>query len=171
MSGLVHLYCGDGKGKTTAAAGLALRCIGAGKRVLFVQFFKDGSSSELPPLRSLGADILICSTQRGFWWNMDAQTRKEATADYTMLLREALARAGDYGLLVLDEAVSACNHGAIPEEELLAFLDSRPPETEVVITGRDPSPALRERADYITEMRMRRHPYEQGVAARKGIEY
>ena len=145
--GLVHLYCGEGKGKTTAAVGLAVRCAGAGGRV-------------------------VCTAKYGFFKFMSEEDKARARADYGALLTRALelARKGAR-LLVLDEAVSACNHEVIPQEELLRFLDSRPEELEVVITGRNPSAALEERADYITEMVKRRHPFDRGIAARKGVEF
>lgn len=173
MRGLIHLYCGDGKGKTTAAVGLSVRAAGAGKKVLFVQFFKDGSSSELKSLRALeNIETRVCETHYGFIWTMDEEEFARAKADYTQLLRDALERAKDgYGLLVLDEAVSACNCGVIPERELLDFIVCRPEGLEIVLTGRDPTSALSDAADYITEMKKLRHPYDQGMDARRGIEF
>jgi cob(I)alamin adenosyltransferase len=172
MRALVHLYCGDGKGKTTAAVGLTVRAAGAGKRVLFTQFFKPGNSSEIAVLRTL-PNVTTChaDTVQGFFRSMSPAQRAQAARDYTALLRDVLARAAEFDLLVLDEAVSACNHGVIPEAELLDFLDRRPETTEVVLTGREPSEALLARADYVTEMCKRRHPFDAGVAARRGIEF
>ena len=171
--GLIHLYCGDGKGKTTASIGLAVRCAGAGGRVIFTQFFKDGSSSELRILETLpGVRVLICPRKYGFFKRMSEEQKAAAREDFTALLRDALSAAREGAeLLVLDEAVSACNHGVIPEAELLDFLRHKPAELEVVLTGRNPSEALMAQADYITEMVKRRHPFDQGIAARKGIEY
>ena len=173
MKGLIHLYCGDGKGKTTAATGLALRAAGAGRRVLFVQFFKDGSSSEVKALRSVpGVAVRICPVQHGFFRDMDDETRRRAVADFTALFEAAAAEAAENAdLLVLDEAVSACNHGMIPKDALLRFLREKPEGLEVVLTGRDPAPELLELADYVTEMRKIRHPYDRGIRARKGVEF
>lgn len=173
MTGLIHLYCGDGKGKTTAATGLALRAAGAGRRVLFVQFFKDGSSSEVKALRSVpGVAVRICPVQHGFFRDMDDETRRRAVADFTALFEAAAAEAAENAdLLVLDEAVSACNHGMIPKDALLRFLREKPEGLEVVLTGRDPAPELLELADYVTEMRKIRHPYDRGIRARKGVEF
>lgn len=173
MAGLVHLYCGDGKGKTTAAVGLAVRAAGAGRRVLFTQFFKNGDSSEISVLRALeNVEVFLCPARHGFFRNMDGAERADARRDYSALLEDALgaARRGA-GLLVLDEAVSACNYGVIEEEKILDFLRGKPAELEVVLTGRDPSAALLERADYATEMKKLRHPYDRGVRARRGIEF
>jgi len=172
MRGLIHIYCGDGKGKTTAAAGLALRAAGAGRKVLFVQFFKDGTSSEIEPLRRLGACVRVVTENLGFLWNMNDEELAHAKEVYTALLRNAEKEAMDgCGLLVLDEVISAVNYGIVPERELLDFLICRPEGLEIVLTGRDPSPALCDAADYITEMRKIRHPYDNGVTGRKGIEY
>ena len=173
MAGLVHIYCGDGKGKTTAAVGLAVRAAGAQRRVLLAQFFKNGDSSELAVLRALeNVEVLICEGRHGFWWNMDETERAQSRRDYSALLDRALetARRGA-DLLILDEVISACNHGAVDEETLLDFLREKPAELEVVLTGRNPSEALTARADYVTEMKQLRHPYDRGVGARRGIEY
>ena len=173
MSGLTHVYCGDGKGKTTAAAGLAVRAAGAGKRVLFAQFFKNGTSSEIAALRSLpNIETKICEAPHGFFRDMDALARERARADYTALLNGVLARARDgIDLLVLDEATSACKYQMISEAALLDFLHTKPEELEVALTGRDPSVALVEAADYVTEMVKRKHPYDRGIQARWGIEF
>ena len=167
----IHIYCGDGKGKTTAAVGLAVRACGAGKQVVFTQFFKDGSSSEVSSLQALpGIQTIHAQTVKGFYHAMNEQQRQQARQDYTALFRQ-VAAGKDADLLILDEIVSACNRGVVPETLVTDFLRSKPAELEVVLTGRNPSPALMELADYITEMRKLRHPYDQGVPARKGIEF
>ena len=171
MAGLIHLYCGDGKGKTTAAVGLAVRAAGAGKQVIFTQFFKDGSSSEVESLKLLGIRTIHAQTVKGFYRAMNEQQRQQARQDYTALFRQVTDAAKDAGLLILDEIVSACNRGVVPEGLVVDFLQNKPSALEVVLTGRDPSPALVELADYITEMRKLRHPFDRGVAARKGIEF
>ncbi len=102
---------------------------------------------------------------------MDEAERAAAREDYEALLQAALARAAELDLLILDEAVSACNHQLIAEEELLGFLRHKPAELELVLTGRKPSAALLEPADYVTEMRKIKHPFDRGVKARKGIEF
>lgn len=173
MEGLIHIYCGDGKGKTTAAVGLAVRAAGAGKKVIFTQFFKDGSSSEIKMLETLpGVELVLCRVQHGFYKFMDEAGRAAARRDFSSLLDTALTRAAEGAdLLVLDEAISACNCGVIDEEKLAAFLTEKPAGLEVVLTGRNPSERLLARADYITEMKKIRHPYDQGITARLGVEY
>lgn len=172
MAGLIHLYCGDGKGKTSAAVGLAVRASGAGKRVIFTQFFKDGSSSEIESLKRLsGIRTIHANTVKGFYHAMSPEQREQAREDYTALFRQVTDAARDADLLILDEIVSACNRGVVPETLVMDFLRCKPQQLEVVLTGRDPSPGLTELADYITEMRKLRHPFDRGIPARKGIEF
>lgn len=172
MSGLVHIYCGDGKGKTTAALGLALRAAGSGKSVLLLQFFKDGKSSEFAALSHVpGIEAAMQTRTFGFSWTLSDGEKEEARAYYSGLLEEAFRRGGAFDLLVLDEAMSACTTGMIDEARLLELLNKKPAELEVVLTGRNPPQALVDAADYVTEMKKVKHPYERGVAARRGIEY
>lgn len=170
--GLVHIYCGDGKGKTTAAMGLALRMAGCGRQVLITQFFKNGSSSELKPLRQLeNVTMMHCSTVPGRFVNLSEQQREIAKQDYSRLLSEVLTAAAGYDLLVLDEVISAYNHGAVERDLLVRFLQSKPEKLEIVLTGRNPAPELLESADYVTEMKKVKHPFDKGIMARKGIEF
>lgn len=172
MPGLIHIYCGDGKGKTTAAMGLAVRCAGSGRKVRLLQFLKDGKSSEFASLAHVpGIEVIPQTRTFGFTWTLTPEERAEAAAYYAGLLEEAFRRAGDFDLLILDEALGACTTGMVDESRLLALLDGKPEPLEIVLTGRDPSPALLDRADYVTEMKMVKHPFEKGVSAREGIEY
>lgn len=169
----IHIYCGDGKGKTTAAVGLAVRAAGNGKKVVLTQFLKDGSSSELNILRELPQiKVLSCTKKFGFFWNMSEEQKEEARKAYTDLFEEAVREAIDSHafLLVMDEFVAAYNHGMIEREKALKFLKEKPAALEVVLTGRDPAPELVELADYVSEIQKRKHPFDQGIPARKGIE-
>lgn len=169
---MIHIYCGDGKGKTTAAVGLAVRMAGFGGRVLFGQFFKDGSSSEIAVLRQLpGITVRHCQTIPGRFVRLSPEQRQQVSADYTAYLTALLHDAGDYDLLVLDEVISACNHGTVPEALLTDFLDRLPDTPETVLTGRTPSPALLQRADYVSEVKKIKHPFDHGITAREGIEF
>lgn len=171
-TGLIHLYCGDGKGKTTAAVGLAVRAAGAGLPVVFTQFFKNGSSSEIRSLRRLElVQTVHCQTVPGRFARMSEEQRRQAAADYRALLDKVLLMAQDARLLVLDEVVSACNHGILEEDRLVRFLRGKPAGLEVVLTGRNPSEQLLGLADYVTEMKKIRHPYDRGIGARAGIEF
>lgn len=174
MKGCIHIYTGNGKGKTSAATGLAVRFAGTGGRVLFAQFLKDGKSGELSVLESIdGIDVDVCRECFGFSFAMSEETRQQAGAAYTEYLRRILKRAVDetYGLLVLDEIIATCNQGFVAQTELIDFLKNKPEELEVVLTGRNPAPELTELADYVSEIRKVKHPYDQGILARKGIEY
>ncbi len=172
MSGLIHIYCGDGKGKTTAAMGLAIRAAGSGRRVLILQFLKDGRSSEFVSIAHVPNIEVVPQTKRfGFTWTLSEEEKAQARDYNSALLEDAFARAGDFDLLVLDEAVGACTSGMIGEVRLLALLEARPAELEVVLTGRGPSQALLDAAGYVTEMVKRKHPFDQGTPAREGIEF
>lgn len=172
MSGLIHIYYGDGKGKTTAAIGLAIRAAGAGKRVVFAQFFKDGSSSENSVLKAVeNIQAVHCNTVRGFWKRMDDVQKAKASKDYTSFLAEIIMLAKDADLLVLDEIISACNHGTVTEAAVLDFLRDKPNNLEVALTGRGPSETLLKFADYVSEIKKVKHPYDCGIAAREGIEF
>ena len=174
MQGLMHIYTGEGKGKTTAAVGLGVRAAGAGKTVLFAQFLKDGSSSEIAVLNEIeNIKTRHCETVTGWVKDMTEEERAKAKADYARFLSDlfAEAEAEETDLLIIDEILAAVNCGFIEERELLSFLDKRPARLEVVLTGRSPSPDICLRADYITEMKKLKHPYDRGIRARRGIEY
>ncbi len=170
--GLIHIYCGSGKGKTTAAVGLAVRMAGAGGRVVFSQFFKDGASSELNVLRRLpGVAVRHCDTVRGWFGAMTEEERAKAARDYGTFFHQVAAEAADADLLVLDEIAFACGSGAVPVDSVARFLREKPETLEVVLTGRDPTPELVELADYVTSMEKRKHPFDRGVTARRGVEF
>ena len=172
MTGLIHIYCGDGKGKTTAALGLAIRAAGSGRRVLLLQFLKDGKSSEFASLEKVpGIETVPQTRTFGFSWTLTPEEKAEAKRYYTGLLEAAFSRASGFDLLVLDEAMGACSAGMLEEARLLELLEGRPEELEVVLTGRGPSQAFLEKADYVTEMKLVKHPFERGIPARPGIEY
>ena len=170
--GLIHIYCGDGKGKTTAAVGLSVRAAGCGRRVVFAQFFKDGNSGECCVLEKLPNIIFLRPEKSfGFFWTLSEAEKAEAKDFYTSHLERAINLAKDADLLVLDEAMSACKNGMVDEGALLTFLRNKPEKLEVVLTGRDPSPAMQDAADYVTEMKKIKHPFDRGIPARKGVEF
>lgn len=170
----VHIYTGDGKGKTTAALGLALRMSGSGGRVLIVRFLKTEDSGELKALRQLpGVEVLPATKAFGFYFQMTDREKEEARAYYTDLFYRAKAKAKEerVDLFVLDELTAVYNYELIPRKEWMTFLRQRPEWMEIVMTGRDPAPELLEEADYVSEIHKRKHPFDRGVKARKGIEY
>lgn len=167
--GLIHLYWGEGKGKTTAAMGLALRSLGAGRRVVIVQFLKGRHSGEIPLLRSLGAQVLRGKAGTKFSARMDKGERAETRALHTERLRQALDRNAE--LLVLDEACAALEKGLVDEDLLRRAVLDKPRSQELVLTGRRPADWMLDAADYSTEMRCHRHPFAQGIPAREGVEF
>jgi len=190
-TGLVHLYYGDGKGKTTAAMGLAVRAFGAGFDVLVVQFLKDGSSSELTVLRDrLGISVLAEQITSHMSNKMTDDEKEKTLACHGRIWQKAMDWVGKSQssidisepfadirepfsgrILILDEILGAIAAGLFPEEKVLTFLDQRPSDLEIVLTGRSPSLALMERADYRSQIVCAGHPYNMGIAARKGIEF
>lgn len=176
---MVHLYYGDGKGKTTAAFGLVLRALGAGWSVCVVQFLKDGSSSEVGLLRGLGATVLADESPVKFTFQMDAAEKTMACGKHDANLTRALelvdAASGDAPgcLLVLDEALDALGAGLLDESLVRkALTRAALSETrELVVTGHTAPDFVRAAADYVTRMQAERHPYGHGVAARRGVEY
>lgn len=167
--GLIHLYWGNGKGKTTAAMGLALRALGHGKRVVIVQFLKGMESGEVALLGRLGAVICRGKAGQKFVSQMREEEKRLTREVQTENLVRALRTPAD--LLILDEACAAYRLDMVDEELLKQAVLQKPLEQELVLTGRDPADWMRSVADYSTEMRCHRHPYEKGIAARKGVEF
>lgn len=172
--GLIHVYCGDGKGKTTAAIGLSVRAAGGGKKVLFVQFMKGGETGELEILRKLpGTEVLRSEKKFPFYKQMNEAQKEELTQIHNRLLETVRERieAGVCDLLVLDELTYPYEWELLDKEKVKEIFERRTNRPEIVCTGRNPAGFFTERADYITEMKCLRHPYEKGIAARKGIEF
>lgn len=172
--GCIHIYTGDGKGKTTAAVGLAVRFAGNEGDVLFTQFLKDGSSGEIRVLQDTPRITVFSFTENlGFSFRMNEKQKQYAAACYTKYLRQTaeIAEKKKVGLLVLDEVLDAYNLNFIDHDLLLSFLKNKPEELEVVMTGRNPARELLELADYVSEIRKMKHPFDEGIMARKGIEY
>lgn len=172
--GLIHCYTGDGKGKTSAAAGLAVRAAGSGMKVLFAQFLKDGSSSELRALERMEEVSCVRMPERfGFFRSLDEEGKGrlgEATQAYFDLVT-ARASAEAFDLLVLDEFMAAYRLKLFDPEKARRFLREKPEALEVVLTGRDAPGEITELCDYVTELKKIKHPYDRGIAARRGIEY
>lgn len=172
MKGCIHIYCGDGKGKTSAALGLAVRAAGRGRKVLIVRFLKTEDSGELPVLRNIpGISVVPCDRTFGFTFRMTEKEKEEATLYFTERLQAACDQAHLYDVLILDELMASLSTGMVKEADVLSFLRHKPEHLEVVMTGRDPSEALLEEADYVSEIRMVKHPFAAGIPAREGIEY
>lgn len=169
---MIHIYHGDGKGKTTAACGLSLRAAGHGFKVLFAQFFKDGSSGEIAAMAAVpNIEIQHPQCHHGWYKTLSNDERAEIGQCYRQFLKKIIGEAERYDLIVLDESVSAYNYEVIDRQALLSFLRIQGGLREIVLTGRGPAPELLALADYVTEMRKEKHPFDRGIAAREGIEY
>ena len=174
--GLVLIHTGEGKGKTTAALGLAMRAWGDGMRVLILQFIKGGwTYGELKTISILEqAEGRVHVEQCGLGFTRKGDTdeakHKQAAAEALKQAEQAIT-SGDWDLIILDEINYAIKFGLITESDALHLLEVRPPELHLVLTGRDVRPALIERADLVTEMKLIKHPYQQGIKAQQGIEF
>lgn len=173
MFGLIHIYCGDGKGKTTAAVGLAVRCAGRGNKVLLVQFLKSRDSGELYSLDKLpDIEIMRGKESKKFTFQMNEEEKHALLIEHNKMFEQVLAKIknGGYSLLILDEVIGALNAKVFEMPKLIEFLRHKPENLEVVLTGRNPAPELVEIADYVSEMRKVKHPMDKGILAREGIE-
>lgn len=171
MKGYVHLYTGNGKGKTTAALGLSLRAAGAGRKVFFAQFVKGQLYSELTAVRTCVPAITI--RQYGldcFIINEPTEADRDA-ARRGMEEVSAALMSGYYDVVVMDEINIAIYYKLVSSEEVTALLSRRPEHVEVVLTGRYAPDALIDHADLVTEMKEVKHYYTKGISARKGIEH
>ncbi len=172
-TGLIHIYTGDGKGKTTAAIGLAVRCVGSGQKVVFTQLMKGNQSSERNVLEHIeGVYVVPAEKSFGFSWTLSDDGKNEAKKAYTRQFQNAIGKAQAEGcrMIIFDELMSAYNNNMIDRDAVLTFLKSKPAAWEVVLTGRMPEPELVALADYVSEVRKIKHPYDEGIPSRKGIE-
>lgn len=170
--GYVHAYYGEGKGKTTAAMGLALRALGNDMKVVFVQFLKSEPSGEIRMLERMpGISVYWGKAGDGFTNTMTPSEAEETQAIHLRNFEQGRIAAREAQMLILDEILCAIELGFFPLDRLVDFLRNRPETLEVILTGRPLPEALRDMADYITGMRNVRHPYDHGLQARKGVEY
>ena len=175
--GLIHIYTGDGKGKTTAATGLAVRAAGHGIKVLFVQFFKEDSapSGEKTFFTERARDtvtVLRSNCKHPFFTG--TRTDQDAVAAAIRGTFEEVRGAvagGGFGLLVLDEIMAVLRGGWVGLDEFIDFLETRPEGLELALTGRDAPAEIVRLADYVTEMLKIKHPFDEGIPARKGFDF
>lgn len=167
--GLVHVYTGDGKGKTTAALGLAIRAAGQGMKVAFIQFIKGEPCGEHIFVKQYHPFEIVQISSGDSFQKSKQQLSQEAQQTLTYATEQILS--GNYDLVVLDEIFVAINQGLITTKQVLDLLDSKPATVELVLTGRNAAPEITQRADLVTEMLMIKHPFTGGTNARRGIEY
>ena len=172
--GLIHIYCGNGKGKTTAAMGLGMRAAGRGKKVLLTQFLKDNETGELYSIEKLGVNFEVFkgTPVLKFFKFMSSEEQMEIKKEHEERFRKVTEKAIDENvdLLILDEIIASINLELVPLNKVIVFLQNRPKGLEVVLTGRNPDEKLVELADYVSEIRAVKHPYEKGINSRIGIE-
>ena len=175
--GLVLVHTGEGKGKTTAAIGLAVRAWGDGFRILILQFIKGswkyGELSTLKALAEIDGRIEIRPTGIGFTRNASSEEMAVHREKAQTALQEALTEmtSGQWDMIILDEINYALNFGLLEEQEVLDLLSQKPTDLHLVLTGRNALPAIIDCADLVTEMRLMKHPFQKGIRAQKGIEF
>ena len=170
--GLIIVHTGTGKGKSTAAFGMALRSVGHGMKVAIVQFIKGAwDTAERRVLESFGPLVTFRAMGEGFTWETQDRERDLAAAARAWDLARQFLADPDYGMVILDEINVALRYDYLDGSEVLAALAARPDGQHVVLTGRNASPQLIEMADLVTEMTLVKHPFKSGVKAQKGVEF
>lgn len=171
--GLIQVYTGSGKGKTTAAFGLAMRARGQGLRVSIIQFLKGGPSGEIEEAGKLGIKLIRFpgSVSPGCCLNREEKLKLKARLQRDFSRAKEIVMGGRYDLVVLDELNFVLSQGLLMTKDVLALLREKPNHVEVVLTGRYAPKSIVRRADLVTEMVEVKHPFRQGLKARKGIEY
>lgn len=172
--GMVHIYTGDGKGKTTVALGLALRALGWGLKVMMVQFIKGYDEiGEIKFAEKYPEDFAIRQFAIDLKRDIDEQKvlERKKEVEEAMAFAEEVVNSAKFDVVILDELAIAVHFGLIDVKRVLRLIRNKPESVELVITGRNAPPQLLDAADYVTEMHLAKHPYERGVQARPGVDY
>jgi len=172
---MIHIYTGDGKGKTTAALGQALRAVGYGKKIIMIQFLKGMESGELISVEKFGSnfEILRFDSSPKFFWNMDDKEKKELKEKIKDAFNFITSVIEDHkcDILIMDEIMGVLSNNLISKNNILNILNKKPEDMEIILTGRNVPEEILNIADLVTEMKMIKHPFQKGIPARKGIEY
>jgi len=175
MKGLVHIYTGNGKGKTTAAVGLGIRAYGRGLKVLMIQFLKGIETGELKTFEKLSPDFRVerGKTFKKFIWDMSENEIMELRESICELFSFAFKNAvsGDWDVLILDELMASISNELLTVEDVIKLIEAKPDKLELVMTGRNAPSELIELSDYVSDINSVKHPFDKGVSMRKGIEY
>jgi len=174
MDGLIHIYTGDGKGKTTASVGLMIRALGYNKKILFIQMQKALPSGEIKVLENnKDIDVMrVCSITK-FVWKMNEKEKQEYKQQHEDGFDKAIGiiNQSNYDLVVFDEILGAIYEKVIDEKKAIEFLKNKPTKLEIVLTGRNASEDIIKIGDYVSEIKCIKHPFEKGVPPRKGVEF
>ncbi len=171
--GLIHVYTGDGKGKTTASVGLGIRAAGRDFKVIMVQFLKSSDTGELKIIEKLdNFEVHRFERTRGFFWTLNDKEKLELQEDIDKAMEfvNDILTSGDCDLLILDEVMGSIKNKLIDVDRLVDMLKNRKPHIEVVLTGRNVPSEIVEIADYVSEINPIKHPFDKGIPARRGIE-
>ncbi len=171
--GLVHAYCGNGKGKTTAAVGLGIRAAGRGLKVCMIQFLKTRHTGELEIINNLGKQFSVfrLESPKGFTYELNQEQREELRCEISKEFKLAGELLPECDLLILDEVLAAVENGFLPVSLLEEFIENKPDNKELVLTGRILPQSIAELSDYISEIKEVKHPARKGILAREGIEF
>lgn len=170
--GLVIVYTGSGKGKTTAALGLAMRAVGQGMKVVMIQFIKGTwKYGEMETAKRLAPDFELLPMGKGFTWEEKEPGADERAAAQALARARDIVRSGQYQVVILDEINNALDYGFIPLEEVLSLIQEKPEGLHLVLTGRNARPEVMEFADLVTEMKEVKHPFKKGVLAMRGVDF
>ena len=176
---MVHVYFGDGKGKTTAAVGQGIRASGWGMRVIMVQFQKSTRSGEIEAIKKIGGcdgikfKVIRPDKVKGFFWDLTEEDKtrlKEDTGEAVRMICDMVTN-DECDMLILDEILGVVKNGTLDDDDVMRILECRSEGQEIILTGREVSERICSTADYITEMRCVKHPFKRGIKARKGVEY
>lgn len=173
--GYVQVYTGNGKGKTTAAIGLAVRAAGDGMKVYMIQFLKGRRTGELNSAKILAPNFEIYRFEnpKGFFWTLSDKEKEELKREITegYKFAEKVLKDRECDILILDEIMGVLNNKLLSEKEIISLIDKKPENMELILTGRNVPKEIINRADLVTEMKDIKHYFEKGVGAREGIEY
>ncbi len=173
--GYIQIYTGNGKGKTTAAVGLATRAAGNKYRVCMVQFLKSDATGELESAKLMAPYFTIHRFERptGFFWTLNDQEKLELKEDIQEAYKFCIKQLeeGNCDILIMDEIMGTLSNGLITEEQLIELIDKKPDDVELIMTGRNVPESIMQRANLVTEMKDLKHYFNEGVPARRGIEF
>lgn len=172
--GYIQVYTGNGKGKTTCAIGQGIRASGENLRVLLIQFLKSWNTGELNIIKNIdNFDYIRIGEPRDFTWNLSDDEKKQLKEEINIKFNHIydIFNEGKYDVIILDEVLGTLNENFLQENDIIDLMNKKPETIELIITGRNASKAIIDRADLVTEMKEVKHYYLKGVNARKGIEY